>query len=216
MAFIIDCQQSEKNFTNITAAIPGILASGESDDGARDCTKKSTADPCRRDFTNKRKHVMAYTTIKNLLTMTFRDIRNDERRRTVQLGGLVIVTDDDANLFNAASKSIVAKYDQSNIQGDDSLVPDADSEVRTDTLRLFFRSAGDQETIHLDVPDPHDEVFLATSGAGANILKERADLLLAGAAGVAVDGIIQKALDGDYLMSDGELAGEYLFGERVT
>lgn len=160
---------------------------------------------------------MAYTTFKNCLRMTFRDIRDDERVRTVELGGAVIITDDDANLFNNASKSIVAKYAQNNLQSDDTLSPDADSEVRTDTLRLYFRSASDQDKIHLDVPDPHDEVFLSTTGAGANILKDKADL----DAGVvngpewSVGQIIDKALAGSYLMSDGEQAGAFLYGERV-
>ena len=158
---------------------------------------------------------MAYTTIKNTLVMTFRDVREDTRQRTVELGGLVVVTDDDANLFNAASKSVVAVYFSVNKQGDNALAPDADSEVRTDTLRLYFRSA-DQDIIHLDIPDPHDEVFLSTTGPGANILKDRSALALGGPAEVAVDGIIQKALDGDYLMSDGEAADVYLYGERVT
>lgn len=158
---------------------------------------------------------MAFTTLKNYLTMTFRDAREQERTRVVELGGLVVVTDDNANDFHNASKSAVVKYVQNNVQHDDTLTADADSEVR-DTLRLYFRMPS-QEIYHLDIPDPHDEVFLATSGPGANILKEKADLALdVGGPGEAVSNIIDDALAGEYLISDGETPDSYLSGERVT
>ena len=158
---------------------------------------------------------MAFTTLKNFLTMTFRDARDNERVRVVELGGLVVVTDDNANDFHNASKSAVIKYVQNNVQNDPALTADADSEVR-DTLRLYFRMP-DEGVYHMDIPDPHDEVFLAASGPGANILKERAELVLdIGGPGEAVDSIIADALAGEYLISDGEQPTGFLYGERVT
>ena len=158
---------------------------------------------------------MAYTTIKNTLTLNMVDVRENKRVRIVELGGLVVVTDDDANLFNAASKSAVDRYVQNNYQRDPAVTADADSEVR-DTLRLYFKM-DDISTAHFDVPDPHDEVFLSTTGPGANILKDRDDLALdVGGPGEAVDTIIQNVLDGDYLISDGETPESFLSGERVT
>lgn len=158
---------------------------------------------------------MAFTTLKNFLTMTFRDDSGVERVRKVELGGLVVVTDDNANDFHNASKSAVVKYVQNNVQHDAALTPDADSEVR-DTLRLYFRMP-DESIYHLDIPDPHDEVFLATSGAGENILKLKADLALdVGGPGEAVSNIIDDVLAGEYLISDGEQPTAYLEGERVT
>lgn len=158
---------------------------------------------------------MAYTTIKNTLVLSMVDVRENTRTRILELGGLVVATDDDATLFNNASKSAVDKYVQNNYQRDPAITPDADSEVR-DTLRLYFKMA-DTSTYHFDIPDPHDEVFLSATGPGANILKDRADLALdLGGPGEAVDGIIANVLNGDYLISDGETPIAFLSGERVT
>ena len=159
---------------------------------------------------------MAYTTLRNYLDLTFRDIRDNERRRTIELGGLVVVTDDNATAFHNASKSAVVSYVQKNVQSDEALVGDADSEVR-DTLRLYFRIDA-QKTAHLDIPDPHDEIFLATTGPGANVAKDYAVLFAAspGTPEKAVADIIDDVLSGEILISDGEEAASYLSGERVT
>lgn len=158
---------------------------------------------------------MAYTTLRNYLDLTFRDVRDNERRRRIELGGLVVITDDDALDFHNASKSAVVAYTQQNQQSDEALVGDADSEVG-DTLRLFFRMDALQ-TYHLDIPDPHDELFLSTTGPGANILKDYADLALdVGGPGEAVTNIIDKALAGSILISDGETPASFLYGERLT
>lgn len=158
---------------------------------------------------------MAYTTLKNVLDLTFRDVRDNDRRRSIELGGLVVVTDDDATDFHRASKSAVVSYVQKNVQSDEALAGDADSEVR-DTLRLYFRIDA-AHTAHLDIPDPHDELFLSTTGPGANVLKDYADLALDVAGpGEAVVNIIDKCIAGSILISDGEQASEFLYGERVT
>ena len=159
---------------------------------------------------------MAYTTLKNYATFTFRDVRDNVRTRQVELGGLVILTDDNANDLHNASKSAVIKYVQNNVQSDDALAPDADSEV-SDTARLYFELP-DLEKGHFDIPDPHDEIFLATAGAGANIVKEYAVLAaaVAGTPEKAVANIIDDVLAGEILISDGEQPTRYLEGERVV
>jgi hypothetical protein len=160
---------------------------------------------------------MPYTTYKNTLTLRMRDERDTERTRIVTLGGLVVVTDDDANLFNAASKSFVASYVQNNYQKDDALAPEADSEVR-DTLRLYFRMPN-EDTAFFDIPDPHDDLFLDTVGAGANILKSKTalDAAVDGTPEDAVGQIIDHVLAGEYLIDNQGVAAEaYLEGERIT
>jgi hypothetical protein len=158
---------------------------------------------------------MAYTTNKNELVLSFRDIRQELRTKRIELGGLVVVTDDDATEFNGVSKSVVRRYVQQNEQIDTSLVADADSEVN-DTLRLNFLLPNDSKW-HLDIPDPHDELFLSTTGPGANIVKDKAVL----AAAVSpepeyyLNVIIDKVLAGSILISDGETPTAYLDGERI-
>lgn len=159
---------------------------------------------------------MAYTTIKNVLSLEFRDIRENTRQRRVELGGLVVVTDDDATFHDAASKSAVRKYVQNNYQMDDGVTPDADSEVR-DTLRLYFLMDDDTE-YHYDIPDPHDELFLSATGPGANVLRDYEDLAqdVSPTPGWGVTNIIDNILAGEYLISDGEQPASFLSGERVT
>jgi hypothetical protein len=159
---------------------------------------------------------MAYTTNKNYIRMTFTDVREQKRNKTVELGGAVIVTDDDAADFDQVSKSAVRKYVQQNEQMDGALSPDADSEVR-DTIRLYFKLTDDSKA-HLDIPDPHDELFLSTTGPDAMIVKTYAVLAAAidPAPEKALADIIDKVLAGTYLISDGETPTTYLSGERVT
>ena len=158
---------------------------------------------------------MAYTTNSNTLTLSFRDVRNDLRTRRIELGGLVVVTDDDAVNFSSVSKSVVRRYVQGNEQIDAALVAEADSEV-ADTLRLYFLLPDDSKW-HLDVVDPHDELFLSTTGPGANIVKDKADLIVGGppTPGYYLGVIIDNVLAGTYLISDGETPTAYLYGERI-
>jgi hypothetical protein len=149
------------------------------------------------------------------MVLSYRDIRNESRFREIELGGLVVITDDDAADFDGCSKSVVRRYVQKNEQIDASLTPDADSEVN-DTVRLYFLMPDDTK-YHLDVVDPHDEIFLSTTGPGANIVKDKADL----AAAVSPDpeyflnNIIDKVLAGSILISDGEQPTAYLEGKRL-
>lgn len=158
---------------------------------------------------------MAYTTNKNTMVLSFRDIRNENRFREIELGGLVVVTDDDALDFDGCSKSVVRRYVQKNEQIDNGLTPDADSEVN-DTLRLFFLLTDDTKW-HIDIVDPADELFLSTTGPGANIVKDKS--VLAAAVSPApeyyLNNIIDKVLAGSILISDGETPTAYLEGMRI-
>ena len=158
---------------------------------------------------------MAYTTNKNEMVLSYLDILQASRTQRVELGGLVVITDDDAVEWDGVSKSVVRRYVQQNEQIDAALSPDADSEV-SDTLRLRFLLP-DDSTWHLDVPDPHDELFLSTTGPGANIVKDKADLAAAvsPAPEFYLNAIIDKVLAGSILISDGEQPTAYLSGERI-
>lgn len=166
---------------------------------------------------------MAYTTSKNMLTLIFRDVREQERVRVVELGGLVVVTDDNAAEMDLVSKSAVPRYVQQNYQRDAALSADAQSEVR-DTLRLYFRLP-DGDKGHFDIVDPKDTLFLSTTGAGANIPVDKSTMDAADPVGNpgspaeeldALGNIIDSILSGEYLISDGEQPEAYLGGERVT
>ena len=158
---------------------------------------------------------MAYTTANNFLSMRFRDVRNQLRTRIIELGGLVVVTDDDAIEWDGVSKSVVRGYVQQNKQIDAALSADADSEV-TDTARLYFLLP-DDTTGHLDIVDPHDELFLSTTGPNANVIKDKATLVAAvsPAPEFYLNSIIDKVLAGSILISDGEQPTTYLRGERI-
>jgi len=156
---------------------------------------------------------MAYGTTGNYLVLNFRDQRNDPRRKEYELGGLVVVTDDDAKLFSDVSKSVVRSYNNRNKQVDNGLTPDADSEV-ADTMRLYFLMPDDTK-YHLDIVDPKDALFLAATGAGSNIVKDRAVLAVGSPEEIALDSIIGKVMDGTYLISDGETPVAYVGGERI-
>lgn len=157
---------------------------------------------------------MAYSTAKNTLVLGFRDERQDLRTRTIELGGLVVVTDDDATEWSAISKSIVRTYSANNKQVDQSLSAAADSEV-ADTARLYFLLADDTKA-HLDIVDPMDSLFLAETGAGANVVKPYATLAAeVTAEAVALVSIIDKVLAGSILISDGETPVSYVDGLRI-
>jgi len=158
---------------------------------------------------------MPYLKTGNFVTFHYRDERNDLRNRTVELGGLVVVTDDDAEEWSAVSKSCVRGYSYRNDQVDQSKVADPGSEVK-DTLRLYFLMEDDSRG-HLDIVDPQDSLFIAPTGAGANILKTRDELVAGGpgSPGAYLDIIIAKCLGGQILISDGETPVTFLEGVRL-
>lgn len=157
---------------------------------------------------------MAYTTVKNTISFRYMDERDEVRNRTIELGGAVIFTDDDAIIMSAISKSGVMAYTASNKQVDNGQNIEVDSEVK-DTARLYFL-LDDQTQAHFDIVDPADELFLDTTGEGANIIRSVAQLLLVGGVpGVALDALILKIMAGDILISDGETPIKYLYGQRL-
>lgn len=158
---------------------------------------------------------MAYVNINRLLSLTFSDERKDTRTRRVEVATTYDILPADIDAFVAASKSTVRNYWLSNENHDSALAAGADSEVK-DTLRLFFLAAGDKQ-VHFDIPDPADDVFLSTTGPGANILMDYADLADIGASASqsAVADIIDQVTAGNYLVSDGEIGATFLFGERI-
>ena len=158
---------------------------------------------------------MAYSTIKNWLAVTWIDERLDTRLRRIECGAAYTPVLADATQFHNVSKSAVSKWVQNDVQYDASLSGIAGSEV-SDTLRLYFLM-DNGDTYHMDIPDPVDSLFLATSGAGANILKTYA-VLDAGAPLSPEDElarIIDHVLAGEYLISDGETPTAFIEGERI-
>lgn len=159
---------------------------------------------------------MAYGSIKNFLSLTYRDERQDERNRRVELGPAVVITETDVLRWHNVSKSAVAKFVQQNVQSDPGLSPQVGSEKR-DTMRLYFRM-GDESIGHLDIPDPVDDLFLATSGPNANTVIDKADMdaALAGTPEDELGEIIDGVLAGTYRIKGGQTPSAYLRGERVT
>jgi hypothetical protein len=157
---------------------------------------------------------MAFTTVQNRITFTYRDVRGDKRNRVIETGGVNLFTDDDAILHDLVSKSAVIAYQATNKQVDMENVGDADSEVK-DTLRLYFLMP-DATIGHYDIVDPHDILFLSDTGEGANILRSQAQLTAVGLVpGVSLVAIIAQILAGDILISDGETPVEFLEGARL-
>lgn len=147
------------------------------------------------------------------ITFKYLDERNVERNRTIEISGANILTDDDAADFNTVSKSAVVSYTEKTKQVDAALVGDAGSEVG-DTTRLSFRLP-DMTKAHFDIVDMKDELFIATTGAGANIVKEYGDLDILVPVENALKDIIDRVLGGDILISDGETPIAYLEGFRL-
>ncbi len=157
---------------------------------------------------------MAYTVEKREMLLQFRDIRNVVRNRTVEISGTNGIMDDDAADWNAVSKSALLGYWEKIQQLDMGKTADADSEVG-DTCRLYFLMT-DNTQAHFDIPDPKDELFIATSGAGANIVKEYDDMAsLLGNPAENLKEIIDRIMGGDILISDGETPHSYLRGVRL-
>lgn len=157
---------------------------------------------------------MPFTTAKNTITFRYVDERDDRRNREVELSGAYVFVEDDAILMDAVSKSAVRSFRNTNKQVDLSRDADVGSEVG-DTLRLWFLLDDDTKA-HFDVVDPKDELFLDTTGEGANIMRSVPQLLLVGGApGIAMDALIAKILLGDILISDGEQPVQFLEGKRI-
>ena len=159
---------------------------------------------------------MAYDDDRNYVNLAFQDVRNTKRNRKVQMVAGTALSDANALLFHVASKSKMAKFWQGQIQIDDALTADADSEVG-DTLRLYFELTGER-TGHFDIVDPNDDLFLDTSGPNANIAITKASMD-AGDPGTPEDAlgqIIDLILAGTLLISDSETPTAYLKGERLV
>jgi hypothetical protein len=158
---------------------------------------------------------MAYTVAQSFLVMEWTDEREDSRLRIVEKDVANTIINADVVEFDTVSKSALKRWYVRDVQFDAALAGAADSEV-SDTLRLFF-DMGVSGTYHADIPDPHDDLFLSTTGPGANIVKDKADLAAGGVGTpeLALSDIIDKFLAGDYLISDGETPVAYLYGERI-
>lgn len=157
---------------------------------------------------------MPYTTVRNEISFSFVDERDDRRRRVIELAPAYVFVEDDAILMSAVSKSAVRSFRNTNKQVDLAQNFDVGSEVK-DTLRLWFLLDDDTKA-HFDVVDPKDELFLDTTGEGANIMRSVAQLLLVGGApGIAMDALITKIMLGDILISDGEQPIQFLEGKRI-
>jgi len=156
---------------------------------------------------------MAFTVVEDRITFTYRDVRDDTRNRVIEVS-TGLFTDAHAELHDAVSKSGLMTYQSTAKQVDLANVGDADSEVK-DTLRLYFLM-DDTTKAHYDIIDPHDSLFLDTTGEGANILRSTAQLVaVGGAAGIALDAIITLIMTGVILISDGETPIQFLEGKRI-
>jgi len=156
---------------------------------------------------------MPWTVVEDKITMTYRDVRDDTRQRTVEVSS-GLFTDVEVGLHDAVSKSAIHTYTSKSKQVDLNEVGDDDSEVR-DTLRLYFLLE-DATKAHYDIVDPHDSLFLDVTGEGANIMRSVPQLIaVGGAPGVAMDGIIALIMTGVIKISDGETPVQFLEGKRL-
>lgn len=159
---------------------------------------------------------MATTARKETVNVTFRDNRDDVRGRTIEQPG---TTQADVTTLvdrlQVISKSGTLRATHSIKYSNDAFAAEADSDV-SDTVRLYFELE-DTSTAHFDIPDPADEIFEASSGPGANIVKEKSvlDAAVAGTPEKELGLLIDAVLAGTILISDGETPAGYLHGERV-
>lgn len=157
---------------------------------------------------------MAYTVQKREVVLQFRDISNRVRNRTVEISGANGILDDDATDWKAVSKSALLGYWEKIKQLDMGVTADADSEVG-DTARLYFLMS-DNTQAYFDIPDPVDELFIASEGEGLNIVKPYGDMAsLLGNPAENLKEIIDRVMNGDILISDGETPHSYLSGRRL-
>jgi len=156
---------------------------------------------------------MAYTQVKRELRLQFRDIRGKTRSRTVEIStGNLVVSDDIENLHEV-SKSAVRSFRLSRKEVDMELNADAGSEVH-DTGRWYFLME-DDTIASFDIPDPKDELFMATEGADANTMIPYADLSILQGAQNSMKFLIDDILAGRILISDGETPIAYMNGVRI-
>ncbi len=156
---------------------------------------------------------MAYVIKDRQLVVTFRDIRNNTRRRVVEIDGSNVITDDDAINMNEVSKSTVRSYWEEVKQVDMGNSADADSEVK-DTARLYFLMENDTQS-YFDIVDPKDDLFVSVDGKLAMDVKAYDDLSLVNGAENSLKFIIDDILGGRILVSDGETPHSYLHGVRL-
>jgi len=156
---------------------------------------------------------MAYGVVDRQLVVIYRDIRNNTRKRTIEISGGNLITDDDAVNMNEVSKSTVRSYWEDIKQVDMANTPDADSEVK-DTGRLYFLMANDTQS-YFDIVDPKDDLFVSENGKLALEIKAYDDLSLLNGAENSLKFLIDDILAGRILISDGETPHSYLHGIRL-
>lgn len=156
---------------------------------------------------------MAYTILDRQLVITFRDIRNNTRRRVLEISAANIITDDDVINMNEMSKSTVRSYWEEVKQVDMGNTPDADSEVK-DTARLYFLMQNDTQA-HYDIVDPKDDLFVSVDGKLAMDVIAYNDVDILNGAQNSLKFLIDDILGGRILLSDGETPHSYLYGTRL-
>lgn len=151
--------------------------------------------------------------VKTSVSYTFEDIRGKKRVRIVEQPDFAAAATVGGHMV-AASKSDYAKHSNVLVNSNELFAPPAaDSEVG-DTARLYFELP-DLSVGHFDIVDPEDTIFLATVGEGANIVIAYADLDGVTSSQIAVKALIDLALAGSVLISDGETPTRYLNGRRL-
>ena len=156
---------------------------------------------------------MAFTVKDRQLVITYRDIRNNTRRRVIEIDTSNLIVDDDAINMNEVSKSTVRSYWEEEKQVDMGNSADADSEVK-DTARLYFLMENDTQS-YFDIVDPKDDLFVSVDGKLAMDVKAYDDLSLVNGAENSLKFIIDDILGGRILISDGETPHSYLHGTRL-
>lgn len=158
---------------------------------------------------------MAFTTTGNSYDVYMTDIRDQRRRLTIELDANVLTVEPFAQAISDMSKSEALYFINKNRQLNDTVNPDADSEVR-DTLRLYFEMS-DGKIAFRDLPDGDDVLFVSTTGDDAFIVRPYADLAAdTDPHAVALVFLIDNFLNGQMRISDGEQPVKYLRGRRIT
>lgn len=158
---------------------------------------------------------MAYTANKNYLSIEYTDDSLSSRTRNIQCVPTLLITDPLVGRLDNVSKSALKEYTLHLNQRDNAIVPAGDSEVQ-DTLRLYFELENG-DGAHFDIIDPDDSLFLATTGAGENILKDKAVLDAAAADTPENDLalIIDAILGGTFYVSGRETPVLFIEGKRL-
>jgi len=156
---------------------------------------------------------MGYDPMDRQLVITFRDIRNNIRKRVIEISAGNLVTDDDAINMNEMSKSTVRSYWEEVKMVQMLNTADADSEVK-DTGRLYFLMENDTQAYY-DIVDPKDDLFVSEDGKLAMSMVAYDDLSLVNGAQNSMKFLIDDILAGRILLSDGETPHSYLHGIRL-